>query len=108
VDKELNELKYEKLSDWKAYLERLVKLGCPTTDEIEQLAEIKASRDILVHNNGIANATYISKAGNRARYNDGERLEIPEQYHRASWETTNKVIRDISGAAIVKARQSHQ
>jgi hypothetical protein len=108
VGKELNELKYEKLSDWFAYLERLVKLGCPTADEIEQLAEIKASRDILVHNNGIANATYISKAGNRARCNDGERLEIPEQYHRASWETTRKVIRDISAAAIARARQSHQ
>ena len=63
VDKELNELKYERLADWFAYLERLTNLGCPTADEIEKLAEIKASRDILVHNNGIANATYVSKAG---------------------------------------------
>ncbi len=46
VDKELNELKYERLADWFAYLERLTNLGCPTADEIEKLAEIKASRDI--------------------------------------------------------------
>ncbi len=107
VDKELNELKYERLADWFAYLERLTNLGCPTADEIEKLAEMKASRDILVHNNGIANATYVSKAGNWARYKDGERLKIPEQYHRASWETTNKVVRDVSAAAIAKVRHSH-
>lgn len=107
VDKELNDLKYERLADWFAYLERLTNLGCPTADEIGKLAEIKASRDILVHNNGIANATYVSKAGTRARYKDGERLEIPEQYHRASWETINKAVREVSAAAIGKVGRSH-
>jgi hypothetical protein len=107
VDRELNELKYDRLADWFAYLERLAGLGCPTADEIAGLAEIKASRDILVHNNGIANATYVSKAGTRARYHDGEELEIPEQYHRASWEVINKAVRDVSAAAIAKAGRSH-
>jgi len=107
VDKELNELKYERLADWFAYLERLTNLGRPAADEIRQLAEIKASRDVLVHNNGIANATYVSKAGTRARYREGERLEIPEQYHRASWEIITKVVRDVSAAAIGKAGHSH-
>ena len=102
VDKELNELKYERLADWFAYLKRLTNLSCPTPDEIEQLAEIKESRDILVHNNGITNATYLFKAGKRARCQDGEKLEIPEQYHRASWEIISKVVKDLSGAAIGK------
>jgi hypothetical protein len=106
VDRELNELKYERVADWFAYLDRLVKLGCPTADEIEQLAEIKASRDILVHNRGIANATYLAKAGSHSRCRDGERLEIPEPYHRASWETIKKVIQDVSQAAIQKAGPS--
>src|SRR5262245_17231397 len=34
VEKELNELKYERLADWFAYLERVIHLGCPTGDEI--------------------------------------------------------------------------
>ena len=107
VEKELNELKYERLVDWFAYLERLANLDCPIADDVEKLAEIKASRDILVHNNGIANATYVSKAGTRARYKDGEKLEIPEHYHRASWETINKVVRDVSAASTGKVRHSH-
>jgi hypothetical protein len=104
VDRELNELKYERVADWFAYLERLAQLGCPAASEIERLAEIKASRDILVHNQGIANATYVSKAGGRARYQAGEKLEIPEQYHRESWETIKRVVRDVSRAALDKAR----
>ena len=102
VDKELNERKYERVADWFAYFERLAKLGCPTADEVEQLAEIKASRDVLVHNKGIVNATYLSKAGHRARFKDGDRLEISEHYHRASWETIRKVVRDLSDAALNK------
>ncbi len=103
IDKELNELKYERVGDWFAYLERLVKLGCPTPDEIEKLAEIKASRDILVHNKGIANAVYAAKAGSRVRGGVGDVLRFSEQYHRESWEMIKKVIRDISDAARRKA-----
>jgi hypothetical protein len=106
VDKELNELKYERLADWFIYLDRLVKLCCPTASEVERLAEIKASRDILVHNKGITNAAYVSKAGNRARFKDGEKLRMPERYHRESWETIKKVVSDVSAAAIAKARSS--
>lgn len=103
VDKELNELKYDRLAEWFVSLDKLVKLGCPTPDEIEQLAEIKASRDILVHGKGIANSTYLAKAANRARYNDGEQLEIPEPYHRETWEMIRKVVGDVSEAAVKKA-----
>lgn len=103
MDKELDNLKYERVAEWFSYLNRLAKLGCPAVDEIEKLAEIKASRDILVHNKGITNATYLSKAGNQARYQEGEKMEIPEQYHRESWEIIRKVIRDVSEAAIKKA-----
>lgn len=103
VDKQLNEIKYKRVADWFEYLDRLVKLGCPTSDEIEALAEMKASRDILVHNRGIANPTYLAKAGSRARCQDGELLEVPEPYHRQSWELTRKMIGDIAEAAIQKA-----
>lgn len=99
VDRELNELKYRRVADWFAYLDQLVHLGCPAADEIERLAEIKASRDILVHNKGIVNATYLSKAGGRARFRAGEELDLPESYHRASWELIRKVVQDVSQAA---------
>ncbi len=103
VSKELNEILYDRPMGWFAYLEDKAKLGCPTPDEIERIAEAKASRDALVHNRGVASKTYESKAGKLARYPDGQRIDIPEHYHRETWELLRKVITDVSDAAIAKA-----
>jgi hypothetical protein len=102
VNKELNEVLYERPAGWFAYLEEKVKLGCPTADEIDRIAEAKASRDILVHNRGIAGKAYESKAGKFARFTDGQRIDIPERYHRETWELIRKVVTDVSNAAMAK------
>lgn len=104
VSKELNEVLYERPARWFAYLEDKAKLGCPTPDEIDRIAEAKASRDMLVHNRGVASKTYELKASKLARYKDGQRIDIPEHYHREIWELIRKVITDISNAAIAKVR----
>lgn len=71
---------------------------------INRIAEAKASRDVLVHNCGVASKTYESKAGRLARHEEGHRIDIPEHYHRQTWELLRKVVMDISNAAIAKAR----
>ena len=78
VGRELNEVLYDRPTRWFAYLEEKTKLGCPTPDEIDRIAEAKATRDVLIHNRGIANRTYESKTGQLARFKDGDRLDIPE------------------------------
>lgn len=103
IERELNDLKYKRLSDWFSYLDKLVALGCPASDEVDSLAEIKASRDVFVHNKGVANAIYVVKSGKRARFAAGEKLELPEDYHRESWELIRKVVDDMASAAIKKA-----
>lgn len=103
IGRELNEVLYERPAEWFAYLEDKVKLGCPTTDEIDRIAEAKASRDVLVHNRGVAGKTYALKAGRFARYKEGEKIDIPESYHRDTWELLRKVTADVSDAAMAKA-----
>jgi hypothetical protein len=102
VDKEINEIAYDRPKEWFSYLEARTRLGCPSAAEIERIGEAKASRDILAHNRGIANKTYESKAGRAARYRDGQRVEIPEPYHCQTWELIRKVITDLSDAAATK------
>lgn len=102
VGKELNEVLYDRPADWFAYLEEKAKLGCPSADEIDRLAEAKASRDLLVHNGGIANRAYLDKAGRLARFQDGERIAIPDDYHRETWELVRKIVVDVSDAAVAK------
>jgi len=102
VQKEVHGLAYQRVADWFVHLEKLTKLSCPAPDQIERLAEIKASRDLLVHNNGIANAIYIDKSMGRARLADGDKLELPEHYHRESWELIKRVVTSVADAAINK------
>jgi hypothetical protein len=104
VNKELNEILYERPTSWFTYLNEKVKTGCPTQNEIDRIAEAKASRDVLAHNRGVASKSYELKAGTLARYKDGEQIDIPEDYHRQIWELLRKVVADISNAMVVKAR----
>lgn len=105
VEKELDGLAYKRVKDWFEYLEKTVNLGCPSQDQIERLAEIKASRDVLVHNKGIANRIYVDKSMGRHRFKDGEVLDIPEHYHRESWELVRRVVCDVSQAGIDKVTE---
>jgi hypothetical protein len=100
--KRLNDLRYENLREWFVTLNRAVKLDCPSEDEIDALAEMKAARDILEHNAGVVNDIYLRKAGKKARYTAGEYVEIDDSYHLASWQLIKKVVAAVSAAAIAK------
>jgi hypothetical protein len=50
----------------------------------------------------VVNAIYLGKSGRRARYQQGEPLEIPDAYFRESWGLLQKVVRDLAGAAAAR------
>ncbi len=102
LHKQLNELKYENVRDWFETLNKSVKLGCPSDDEMESVAEVKATRDILEHNGGVVNETYVRKAGRKARYSVGLRIEIDDAYHLSSWRLLKKVVTDVAESAAAK------
>jgi len=104
VNKELNDVLFDRPAKWFDYLQERTKLDCPSAVEIERIAEAKASRDVLVHNRGIASRIYETKAGHFVRFKSGERIEIPEEYHRETWVLIRKLVADLSNAAIAKAR----
>ena len=64
VYNEVKDLFYKKPKDWFEFLESKVKLGCPLAGEIDQFAEAKASRDVLVHGRGIAKGSRKNKLNN--------------------------------------------
>jgi hypothetical protein len=103
IDGELNASKYERPTVWFRYLNDRVKLGIPAGEQIERFAEIKASRDILAHNRGIINQTYLDKSGRRSRYQLGQLMEIPEPYLHDAWLLIRGLVEDLAAAAIAKA-----
>ncbi len=104
--KKLNELKYDSLREWFVVVENAIKLGCPTADEVDALAEIKAARDILEHNAGVVNEIYRRKSAKMARYNIGDHIEIDDTYHLESWRLIQKVVTDVTNAAISRLSKS--
>ena len=99
VERELNELKYDRPKAWFDYLNKVVKLGCPTEDEIERVAEMKSARDLIIHNSGIVNAIYLDKAGPKARYALGDNVVIDRAYFEDCWVLAKRLVDDIAAAA---------
>ncbi len=95
VEKELRDVFYDRPANWFEYVKALVNIASPDDTEGEQFAEIKATRDVLVHGQGIANTYYVDKAGKVARARSGQLLEISEPYHQKSWTLICNLVRDI-------------
>ncbi len=99
AEHELNELNYKRPKAWFDYLGKIVKLNCPTEGEIERIAELKAARDLIIHNSGIVNKTYLDKAGTKARYAAGAKVVIDRPYFDECWALAKKLVDDIAVAA---------
>lgn len=95
VERELQEVFYDRPANWFDYMRSLTKITSPAETEAQQFAEIKATRDVFVHGQGIANAFYVEKSGPLARARPGQPLDIPGPYHQASWTLIHKLTHDI-------------
>lgn len=96
INRHVRDLAYQGMDKWFAAVERIAKIGVPDHETIGRLKEAKASRDVTVHNEGIVNVDYVDRSGGVARFEIGQRLEIPESYLRE----VHTLIRDtIAGMA---------
>ncbi len=102
IGRQLNDLRYGNVRDWFAVMNKCVALGCPADDEIDSLAEVKATRDILEHNEGVVNEVYVRKAGKKARHPVGDHVELDDDYHLACWRLLDKIAADLADASAEK------
>jgi len=66
--------------------------GCQASPAlIDKYCEVKATRDVVVHNGGIVNQVYVKKAGKLARALVGESLVVDSEYFEASLATLNQI-----------------
>lgn len=88
----LNNLLYARPSDYLRYLGRVS--GVDTADSsFKEFVEIKATRDLLVHGQGIANQIYVEKAGRLARAKVGQKVAVDQDY----FDATIAVVKRLSG-----------
>lgn len=86
TDALLNELSYKSPKDFSSALEDFLSINLAECPAFHKYVELKATRDIHIHNRGVVNETYLKKAGSHARAAAGAALPVDIQYFLESYE----------------------
>ena len=86
TDALLNELSYKSPAEFSEALDNLLSINLLECFAFHKYIELKATRDIYVHNRGIVNETYLKKAGSHSRARVGQLLPVDISYFLESYE----------------------
>jgi len=86
TDTLLNELSYKSPSEFAEVFDQLLSINLLKCPAFHRYMEVKATRDIFIHNRGVANDVYVRKAGTHARVKSGMGLPADVQYFLESYE----------------------
>ena len=105
VEHEVNEVAYRSPRDWFAHLDKLVKFGGPSEDDVSSYADAKAVRDILVHNSGLVSPTFVAKVRGPypLQFPLGHRVELTELYHQDVWDLLRRIVAETAEAVRTRA-----
>lgn len=87
TDALLNELGYKSPSEFSESFQQLLSVNLLECPAFHRYIELKATRDIFIHNRGIANEVYVRKAGSHARVNAGAAVPVDVTYFLESYES---------------------
>jgi len=91
TDSLLNELSYKSPAEFAEALEALLSVNMLECPAFHKYIELKAARDIHVHNRGWTNETYLKKVGSHARAARGAFLHVDIPYFLESYEACLQV-----------------
>lgn len=86
TDSLLNELSYRSPAEFAESMQQILSVNLRECPAFQRYMEIKATRDIFIHNRGIANDLYVRKAGSHTRVKSGMALPADIQYFLESYE----------------------
>jgi hypothetical protein len=91
TDALLSELSYKSPVDFAESAQPLLSMNLLECPAFHKYVETKAARDVLIHNRGMVNETYLRKAGTHARAKKGIQLPFDVQYFLESYEACLQV-----------------
>jgi hypothetical protein len=86
VDNILNEIAYKSPRDYAVEFEKYTSVNLLENPVFHRYIELKATRDIHIHNSGKANEIYTNKAGVLSRVKSGKYLPVDIPYFLMSYE----------------------
>ena len=92
TDSILNDLAYKSPRDFAKACEELLSINFLECPSYHKYIEIKATRDIYIHNLGFINELYLNKVGSHARGQLGGQIPVTMNYFLESYEECIKFI----------------
>lgn len=86
INKILNELAYKSPEEFVIEFKQFTSINLLETPAFHRYKEIKATRDIYIHNRGVANEIYIRKADSHSRTDVNQILPVDINYFLESYE----------------------
>ena len=104
IENKVNSISYKSLPDIINYFSKTADIATNivTGDEMNQLLELKATRNLLIHNNLMVNPIYEETAGPNKRSGDGGRLRINQDYLFESLVVMRTVLEKIRTELLIK------
>jgi hypothetical protein len=87
ADAVLNELSYKSPKDFSGECENLLSIKLMECPAFQKYIEVKATRDIYIHNQGWANDIYVQKTSSHSRVKSGKFLPIDTVYFLEAYES---------------------
>lgn len=83
IENKLIKIFYESPQRYFQFIEAVLTITIPEEMK-DEFIEVKATRDIIVHNAGITNSVYINKVSENARAVEGQILPVDSRYFESS------------------------
>lgn len=107
VDSFINEFGYKSPHEMAEQMESFISANLLECPAFHRYIEVKASRDVLIHNGGIANEVYERKAGSHMRVKAGKPLPVDNQYFLRSYESCLQLCEWLEKSLHEKWHSSH-
>jgi hypothetical protein len=104
VDSMIADKMYGRPDKWFNYLKHSLAVQFRLNDQ-PSFIEMKARRDVLEHNNGIVEATYVEKAKAAAKYKVGERVELADEDVDEAYRLTRDLVDHVAASVIAKVQK---
>lgn len=102
----LNEIMYASPAQYSSYFENVT--GFTLGEPLPEYIEMKATRDLLIHNDGYINEIYIAKAGKLARGKLHEQITVDVDYFDRSVRLLKNISSNIYRGLLDKYGESSQ
>ncbi len=101
IERYINEIFYASPEKYFQSMEKILAISLPGQAKMAFM-EIKATRDLLVHNSGIVNAVYRKKVGPNARAQEDDLIPLDKDYFDRAFSVMKQLVNAMSSALIQK------